>query len=315
MTIQNIPPHEDSLQVMIMCRGTFDYSVVLPSTRSSSLCMGLVRLDFDVGTWSCTLRTRPSLLSGEIFMTLARGHWLRGRSSSFTRTMSLTWKLGSLLIHFCRVCRLDRYSFLHLVQNSLARCWTWRHLLLQYRSFFWKTPGGGRITVVFRVRRLIGHNGRLSGSLSDSTVSGTEFTMHSASVRRVRNDSSLRLFECSIKSADSTLRTDRIWRSQTPPIWLADGGFLFQFIQSQECERRKSPILDWSISLNAFFHSFAVPMKFLPLSDNISLTLPLLAMKRRNAWINESVSIRGELRVMISKWIGLRTSCFLFVHP
>ena len=48
MMIQNIPPREDSLQVLITCRGTFDYSIALPSTSSSNLCMGLIRLDFDV---------------------------------------------------------------------------------------------------------------------------------------------------------------------------------------------------------------------------------------------------------------------------
>ena len=153
-------------------------------------------------------------------------------------------------------------------------------------SSFWKIPGGGKTTLVFMVRIELGDKGRLVGSCRFSTVRGRELTIHSASDNRVLKDSSSREVEWSRSIAVNTFRTERIWRSHTPLMWLAAGGFFFQTIQSQDCSRRKELTRSWSMRLKAFRHSFSAPTKFLPLSEKISLTTPRLARNLLRAWIN-----------------------------
>ena len=153
----------------------------LASTRRTNLWMGLWSCDLEEWIKSWTLRTRPSS-DGNTLVTRARGHWFLGIFSPLTSTTSFTRKLRFLAVHFCLSCRLVRYSFLQRVQNSFARCCTWRHLLLQYRSSRWKTPGGGSTILVFIVRMWFGVIGGLVGSDKFSTVSGLEWTISSASI-------------------------------------------------------------------------------------------------------------------------------------
>ena len=101
-------------------------------------------------------------------------------------------------------------------------------------------------------------------------------TLHS----RVRNDSSSRRLE-------RTFRMVRICLSHTPPMWLAMGGLKIQSVPSLSS---LSWIWSWSISCMAWLSSLCAPMKFVPLSHLISLTGPQRAMKRRSAWIKETVS-------------------------
>jgi hypothetical protein len=105
-----------------------------------------------------TLRTRWSL-SVIVSTTLSRRHCPLIKLSSLRMTMSLTEILCSSLRHFCLAWRLNRYSFLHLDQNSLAKYWTLRHRFLAYTSSVTKLPGGGRIILDFMFKRWLGVSG------------------------------------------------------------------------------------------------------------------------------------------------------------
>lgn len=84
-----------------------------------------------------------------------------------------------------------------------------------------------------------------------------------------------------------TFLIDLICLSQTSSKLLVDAGFLSQSMLSL----RSSALISWSsISLIAFLSSASVPMKFVPLSQRISLTDPHLQMKCLSAFINEPVS-------------------------
>ena len=93
-------------------------------------------------------------------------------------TMSPTHRFLRGFTHFWCCWRLKRYSFFHLIQNSLAKCWTRLHRFLQYLSADWNTPGGGSTTFVFIMSRWLGVNGfKDSVSFSDSTVRGWLLTI------------------------------------------------------------------------------------------------------------------------------------------
>ena len=144
----------------------------------------------DIGSFALavrnwTLRTRPRS-SGNTSITLPIGHWLLDTSSSLSSTMSSTMKFRLTMFHFWRHCNELRYSLRQRCQNSLARNCTLRHLFLQYRSSFSKTPGGGSTSLLFIVNSCDGDIGRRFGSLILSIVSGREFTTASASKSRVR---------------------------------------------------------------------------------------------------------------------------------
>ena len=88
---------------------------------------------------------------------------------------------------------VDRNSFLHLDQNSSAKCCTLLHCLLLYKSGLTDEPGGGIITLLLIVNMLLGDiEVRFCESLFISTVRGREFTTASTSVIRVWKDSSFR---------------------------------------------------------------------------------------------------------------------------
>ena len=188
-----------------------------------TLCTGLSRCD--PPTAIHTERTSPSL-PARTETTRPIGQRERGESSSMMRTRSFSRRLSRGDVHFTRSCRVGRKSALHRDQNSLARCWTRRHLLLQYRSARPNSPGGGNTTSDFRVRIWFGQSGGVVSSVVDSTgVRGRQFTMHSASVMKVRKSSSSNWSECDVISAVSVLLADCIIRSHTPPMWLAWGTF------------------------------------------------------------------------------------------
>lgn len=105
--------------------------------RSRNL-QDLVRLPLLSSMWSATasltVRTWPSALWWAS-ITRESCHWLWGRSSLFLiRTTSPTHLFHQGLLHFCLCCRLIRYSFLHLIQNSLAKCCTHDHPQLLHHS-------------------------------------------------------------------------------------------------------------------------------------------------------------------------------------
>ena len=147
--------------------------------------------------------------------------------------------------------------------------------------------------VALKEARLVSPRWRHSASLFQShlwrcrTVRGLLLIVDSASQRNVLSDSSSRRLPCSLIRPLLTFLIDLICLSHTPPKLLVDAGFLIQSILAL----RSSALTFWSsISSIAFLSSASAPIKFVPLSQRISLTGPLLQMNRLNAWIKESVS-------------------------
>ena len=136
-----------------------------------------------------------------------------------TKTTSSVCKFLRGRTHFWRCCKLSRNSFRQRVQNSFARCWTRLQRFLQNTSAGWKAPGGLRTTLDFKVSKWLGVRGLgQSGSASWLTVRGRLLTIASASRIRVLRDSSFNYSPLSCSRDKRTLRTDLIWRSQTPPM-------------------------------------------------------------------------------------------------
>ena len=77
---------------------------------------------------------------------------------------------------------------------------------------------------------------------------------------------------------------DLICLSQTPPMWLADAGFL---IQSMLALRRSALIFWSSIYSIGLLSSISAPIEFVALSQRISLTGPLQQMNRLSACMKE----------------------------
>ena len=145
---------------------------------------------------------------------------MRGRfSSSLMKTMSSTYAFRLGLFHFCPCCRLSKYSFFHLIQNSFAKCCTRLQCFLRCLSGASNTKGGGRSTFVFIVNRWLGVNGfREVGLFKESVVSGRLFTIASASHMNVVTASWLNWKPFVCNRDDRTLHTERICRSHTPPM-------------------------------------------------------------------------------------------------
>ena len=147
--------------------------------------------------------------------------------------MSPTAKFQIVFFHICLTCRLWRNSFLHLLQNSTAICCTRCHLLFEYASGLLNSPGGGMTTLVFIVWRLLGESGiLLFESLMVSTVSGLELMVSSTSAINVLSDSSFKEWLWVFNNPSKIILADRIWHSQTPPMWEAPGGLLCHSFQS-----------------------------------------------------------------------------------
>ena len=96
------------------------------------------------------------------------------------------------------------------------------------------------------------------------------------------------------------LRAVMICRSQTPPMWLADGMLSWNSIQSQLRSKRKWRTRDRSTDDSAFSNSFLAPTRLVPWSHLSVRTGPCRFMKRRNALMNESVSREADT----SKWMA-----------
>ena len=149
-----------------------------------------------------------------------------------------------------------------------------------------------------------------------STTRSYKFMIALISVKKVFGVSSSKPVLCVLRTGESIAQADLICLSHTLPIWLAKGVFIFHCIQSAFCFISNSLILLWSISLMHFVSSFLAPTKFPPLSQQIDLTFPLLAMNRLNtstSW-NQTFSFKfgkgsNQHLVFRSCWQIFR-SCF-----
>ena len=161
--------------------------VSLPSSNSTSFWTGrsrnlqdLVRHPLLSSVWSATaslsVHTWPSAFWWAS-ITRESCHWLRGRSSLFLiRTTSPTHLFHQGLLHFCLCCRLIRYSFLHLIQNSLAKCCTHDHPQLLHNSSCRMVLPSNRSGAT-----------KLSGSKMELTVDDIPCWVHGLPLREIMN--------------------------------------------------------------------------------------------------------------------------------
>ena len=143
-------------------------------------------------------------------------------------------------------------------------------------------PGGGKNTIVFKVRKWFGLRGSaVSGKVVPSAVRVWMLTTAYAPHMNVRRASSFIWWPLFSSRAESTLLKVLIWRSQTPPMWLAVGPLSLTSNQSQFSFSISCFTWLWSTSANAFLSSLRAPTKFEPLL--IRCTRPCLHMKRQRA--------------------------------
>ena len=175
------------------------------STKSSILFIGL-RSNFSLFDESTVRNSKlctAAFESGSIFTTFVMGHLFLHRSS-FSNTMSPASKSRFFVFHFCRIWMLLRNLFLQRDQNSSVICWIQLYLRRDCKSGLSKIPGGGKITLVVCVSRLLGEMGIwILTSLSVSTVSALELMIPSVSANRVLKFSSIKLHEWVLSKASS----------------------------------------------------------------------------------------------------------------
>ena len=139
--------------------------------------------------------------------------------------MSPTLKFLLESNYFCLSCKVAQNSLNHLLQNLLMCC-TCLQCFLQYRSSIPNTPGGGITTLIFKVNIWKGESATsLFASMMVSTTRCLEWIKASTSVNKVFRDSSSKLLLWVLRKDDKMLIAELICLSQTPPMWLAKGGF------------------------------------------------------------------------------------------
>ena len=160
------------------------------SSGNSNTIFVIVRCTLFFLVLMVNARTRSSLPLCT-FTILPKGHSLRVTPSSFIMTIVSTLKSRFMEFNFKRSWRELKNSFLHLLQNSLVRCWTRFQYLREKVKGSLKLPGGDRTISYFVVRRLLRERGvRLMGLFKHCTVNGWVFNTFSISQNRVRKDSS-----------------------------------------------------------------------------------------------------------------------------
>ena len=257
------------------------FSSGLASCNRQSLFIGLSRMLVFVLIFA--LRTVP-LESGNVWTILPISQELRGEELSAISTTSPAAKFLLGRNHFCRSWRSGMYSRIHLVQNRSARYWTCFQRLLEYVSSLLKMPGG-MLGWDFSSNKWLGVRGSRSFGSSETLVSGLLLMMLSTSHMIVCRQSSFTA--CSFNRELRILRTVRICLSQTPPWWEAAGLLNIHLIP---LGWKAFSILSLSSCWTASLNSLSAATKFVPLSLRMTVTCPLLQVKRRIALMQESVS-------------------------
>ena len=263
--------------------------------------------DIRIPCWSSSLDASRSFtdrtkLSEDVNVStiIAKRQSLRSKFSSQINTTSPTSMLRWIPDHFRRLFISPRYSCLQRVQKMLARYCTLRQRFERYKSWRTNSPGGETTIRDFWVRRWFGERGSIQESDKFIWERGRQFIIADTSCKRVIKHSSVREELCSSKRPDKTLRIVPIWRSNTPPKCDAEGGLntnsIWQFWDSKNDLMGLS-----SIFSRDNFNSFEAPTKFVPWSQRIHETGPLIEMKRRRAKMNES----EDKSLQTSIWIAL----------
>ena len=169
-----------------------------------------------------------SLFRATIF---AIGHRLHS-ASAFKRRTCPIFQFLCCLSHFPHFCKVSSTSFLHRFKNSSGRCWTLLQCFLQYRS--------GEVWMNFWMN----------------------FWLPQTSTSRICKDPSDKLLPWVFSKEFKIALALRIWHSQTPPMLLDSGGFLFYIIHSPPFSFKKLPNLIWSNSWNVWVSSVDAPTRF-----------------------------------------------------
>ena len=151
------------LRTMNLCLDLYHQGIELQTfssktifwTERSLICSSCPLRVLPASSW--TLLTAPSE-SLCTWTTFHIGHWLQ-LTSTFKNTISPITNSLWFLFHFWRDWRIDKNSFLHSCQNSLAMYWTCLQCLLLNSSALTNSPGGGITTLVFMVKMLFRLNG------------------------------------------------------------------------------------------------------------------------------------------------------------
>ena len=137
-------------------------------------------------------------------------------------TMSPPFKSLLIFFHFFLSWSDCKISFLQKHHNSFTMCWTRLHLLQLYKSGLEKSPVSGKIIFDFMVRRFDGNRGKLLvRSLILSVSKAQEFKVYYVLPINVVTDSSSSDLSCVCIREERMEWAEWIWRSQSPPIWLA----------------------------------------------------------------------------------------------
>ena len=251
--------------------------------------------------FNCTFRTCESSLGMTSTMT-AKGHRFLGASMSFRRTTSPSFRSGCIGCHLRRSYSICMYSSFYLVQNLSAKTWTLFHYerIMSFEVKFSKY-GNSELSLNFCVRMVLGESTEgFSGSL-DTASSGRWLTIAVTSVISVQNTSCVRCWLTgSDKIALKILLTMPIRRSHDPPKCGACGGIRIHFVPTLSKNSHKAL---FSTLIQSTRRSYIAPTKFVPLSERKILTLPRIAMNRRNAFINAD----EILEFTASMWTALVT--------
>ena len=169
--------------------------------------------------FNLTLRTNPFSLQ-YVFMTLHICQSFLMVFASCKITISPTLKFLLVFVPFLPFSKWLQV-FLPAESESFTMCWIRLHLLRLFKSGLEKSPGGGKIIFDFMVKRFYGERGKLLvGSLMLPVAKGREFKIPSVSAISVASDSWSSDLPCVCIRDNRIERSERIWRSQTPPIWL-----------------------------------------------------------------------------------------------
>lgn len=138
-------------------------------------------------TFNSVSLTFPSL-SAWVLLMRAIGHWFLFTWGFLSSTKSPSLTSVWVSCHLVQLCRIERYSRLHLSQNAFAKRWTcyhcWRH-----KSVASKDPGGGRGVQTFSVRIIAGVRRTGESGSVDIGARGLEFIMAATSAIRVQSTS------------------------------------------------------------------------------------------------------------------------------
>ena len=280
-----------------------------PSSTKTNLVTGLGKTD-DFVLASAVL-TSP-FPSGYTDSTLPSGQELLGALTSTMRTTSPTCRLRCGHNHFWRSWSKGKYSRTHLFQKRSAKYCTCLHRRRRRLSSLVKIPGGRHCWSLSSNKWFGARQFKSFGSL-EVLVKGRLLMIDSTSAKRVVRLSSVNT--CSFINPHNTRRVDRISRSHEPPWCDAPGALKIHVITFWS---RKDSTWELFHCCRACFSSRSAPTRFVPLSDLMTWTCPLRAMKRVKVLMKASESRDTDISkctARVTKHVSNAPYRFIWLRP